>query len=222
MLRKYTKRYLSIMLFGLMAFNAQAATVIPPQIWLVPSNSNINVGDVLTFDMYVNAASVGGLLGGGLDLFYNDTMLTYNGDFAFDSGFGTDPSFSRTGDDCATSMAAGCTATGEINGIAFGDFYGLGDLGDTLVGSLSFTGASPGSSSLTMADNDTPAGTWFNTAGDQINTLNPAGMYAMAYAISNVTVSPAVVPVPAAVWLFGSGLLGLAGVARRRGQGSRQ
>lgn len=35
---------------------------------------------------------------------------------------------------------------------------------------------------------------------------------------SNATVvdSPAAVPVPAAVWLFGSGLVGLAGVARRR------
>jgi len=33
---------------------------------------------------------------------------------------------------------------------------------------------------------------------------------------ASLTVSPAVVPVPAAVWLFGSGLLGLVGVARRR------
>jgi hypothetical protein len=35
------------------------------------------------------------------------------------------------------------------------------------------------------------------------------------YVPGQVTVSP--VPVPAAVWLFGSGLLGLVGVARRRG-----
>lgn len=32
----------------------------------------------------------------------------------------------------------------------------------------------------------------------------------------NVTVTATVIPVPAAVWLFGSGLLGLVGVARRR------
>jgi hypothetical protein len=32
----------------------------------------------------------------------------------------------------------------------------------------------------------------------------------------NLTVVPAPVPVPAAVWLFGSGLLGLVGVARRK------
>ena len=32
----------------------------------------------------------------------------------------------------------------------------------------------------------------------------------------SMTVSPAVIPVPAAAWLFGSGLLALAGVLRRR------
>ena len=32
----------------------------------------------------------------------------------------------------------------------------------------------------------------------------------------NLTVVPTVVPVPAAVWLFGSGLLGLVGIARRK------
>ena len=35
-------------------------------------------------------------------------------------------------------------------------------------------------------------------------------------AIDNVTVSATVVPVPAAVWLFGSGLVGLVGIARRK------
>lgn len=38
-------------------------------------------------------------------------------------------------------------------------------------------------------------------------------MYSEVY---NVTVTGTAVPVPAAVWLFGSGLLGLAGVARRK------
>ena len=30
------------------------------------------------------------------------------------------------------------------------------------------------------------------------------------------SISPAVVPIPAAAWLFGSGLLGLIGMARRK------
>ena len=34
--------------------------------------------------------------------------------------------------------------------------------------------------------------------------------------VYNVAITPSAIPVPAAVWLFGSGLLGLVGVARRR------
>jgi len=41
--------------------------------------------------------------------------------------------------------------------------------------------------------------------------FNPSGVF-----YDNLNVGAAVVPVPAAVWLFGSGLLGLVGVARRR------
>jgi hypothetical protein len=36
------------------------------------------------------------------------------------------------------------------------------------------------------------------------------------YSIGPFDPGPQVVPVPAAVWLFGSGLLGLVGVARRK------
>ena len=37
-----------------------------------------------------------------------------------------------------------------------------------------------------------------------------------AWAVQSGDVGAAVVPIPAAVWLFGSGLLGLVGVARRK------
>jgi hypothetical protein len=40
--------------------------------------------------------------------------------------------------------------------------------------------------------------------------------YAFDPDFTGAVINPAVVPVPAAFWLFGSGLLGLVGVARRR------
>ena len=43
-----------------------------------------------------------------------------------------------------------------------------------------------------------------------------AGSDAYAAPVSWLLVRPTVVPVPAAVWLFGSGLIGLIGVARRK------
>ena len=44
-------------------------------------------------------------------------------------------------------------------------------------------------------------------------TFRVTGVQNMDSIIDNIT---AVVPVPAAVWLFGSGLLGLVGIARRK------
>jgi len=188
-------------LLGLVSVNSQAATIS-----LSPTSStNIMTGDAVSFNIFVDAVDVGGILAGGLDLFYDIGILNYNSDFAFDPGFPTDLAFSRLGDDCATTLTANCSGPGEINGIAFGNFGGLAASGPTLVGSLSFTGINLGTSSLAMADNDLPAGAWFSTDGSPI---------VMTYDGSSVTVSA--IPVPAAVWLFGSGLLGLIGVTRRR------
>jgi len=49
---------------------------------------------------------------------------------------------------------------------------------------------------------------------EDVYFFNP---YAREVVIDGITVSgPTVIPVPAAVWLFGSGLLGLVGIARRK------
>jgi hypothetical protein len=54
-----------------------------------------------------------------------------------------------------------------------------------------------------------PTNTLFNFFGFSIETENGT-------VVSTDIINTAVVPVPAAVWLFGSGLLGLVGIARRK------
>ena len=51
-------------------------------------------------------------------------------------------------------------------------------------------------------------------SGNQSNRNKTSGGY--AWAVQSGDVGAAVVPIPAAVWLFGSGLLGLVGFARRK------
>ncbi len=51
-----------------------------------------------------------------------------------------------------------------------------------------------------------------NTAGFHIDVLTPGGSYSSLSGQSYLTT----VPIPAAAWLFGSGLLGLIGVARKK------
>lgn len=202
--KKILNNCIAATLLGLASVNSQAASI-----WLEPVSQDINVNGVAPLSLWADASDVGGFLAGGLDLFYDISILRYNGDFAFDPWFPTDPFFSRPGetgdpDDCSIVAADGCSVPGEINGIAFGSFTGLAASGPTLVGTLSFTGMELGTSLLTMTDNDTPAGAWFAT--------DASGPLDVAYGSAEVNV----VPIPAAAWLFGTGLLALTGVARRR------
>jgi len=56
----------------------------------------------------------------------------------------------------------------------------------------------------------TPTGGWNSFVGGSNAPLNNSYPFAVDLTVTSV------VPVPAAVWLFGSGMLGLIGVARRR------
>ena len=191
-------------LLGMASVSSQASSID----MIATGSTLINVGDTVTFEIWADFSDVGGTIGGGLDMFYDSAVLSYNNDFAFDPSFPTDPLMTSLGDDCATAATLGCTGPGEIDGIAVGtfSFFGLAASGPTLVGSLSFTGAFAGFAALTMADNDPLFGSWFDNS-----------TFGLTFPVYNdALVEVSAVPVPAAVWLFGSGLIGLAGVARRK------
>ena len=80
--------------------------------------------------------------------------------------------------------------------------------GDRLVGSLQVTGVHPGIFEVALGD-PTFAASDITTPPflEDVNITNPIG---------EVLGSVQVVPIPAAVWLFGSGLLGLIGIAKRK------
>ena len=80
-------------------------------------------------------------------------------------------------------------------------------------------GLTPGFTLTGSALQDISAGVWAGTivSAGNIGTAWGSSFQNTQYSeVFNVTVSA--VPVPAAAWLFGSGLLGLVGVARRRRQ----
>ncbi|HHJ36602.1 MAG TPA: VPLPA-CTERM sorting domain-containing protein [Gammaproteobacteria bacterium] len=52
------------------------------------------------------------------------------------------------------------------------------------------------------------------STGYQANSNVKGNLY--AWAVQSGNVGTAVVPIPAAVWLFGSGLIGLIGLTRRK------
>ncbi|HHJ15971.1 MAG TPA: VPLPA-CTERM sorting domain-containing protein [Gammaproteobacteria bacterium] len=105
---------------------------------------------------------------------------------------------------------------------------GSGNNLNIVVGSMSFTeaddvdyllGSSPALSFLDGAFNGFDFLAYFGEVGQFESTIFSAGAMDDGFNVVNSTwtnYSVAPVPVPAALWLFGSGLLGLAGIARRK------
>jgi hypothetical protein len=85
--------------------------------------------------------------------------------------------------------------------------------------SLGYTFSSPDVTNEAMDSVYNLSFTFAHNANDLVLNFSAAGLQGIAdesWGLDNVQVAVAPVPVPPAVWLFGSGLLGLIGVARRK------
>jgi len=82
---KLMKKCSAAALIGLASVNTQAASI-----WLQPTIQPIGLGEVAILELYADASDVGGFLAGGLDVFYDHTIVAYNDDFAFDAAFTKD------------------------------------------------------------------------------------------------------------------------------------
>jgi len=156
-----------------------------------------SLNDTFTIDILMDFTD-DATLGGGTDIFFDPAVLAFQ---SFDFGSTTlslDPAFSRIPD--------ADVIPGKLEGMAFGNFSSLS--GPGVVGTLTFQAIATGNSTLTMA-----VTTEALKGGDFISN-NTFAAQTVNFGSSTVNVSS--VPVPAAVWLFGSGLLGLAGAATKR------
>lgn len=160
--------------------------------------ASVNVGD--SFDVTIFGDFPDGLVAGG-GLFNFDPALVSVSGIVLDLA-GADPAFSCPG-------TGNCSSGAGFESIHWGSFSQVIAVGAGVVqmATVSLTALAGGSASFGMVD-DPAAGGWFDVAffGDATPVFNG----------TSVTINSTVVPVPAAVWLFGSGLLGLVGVARRR------
>lgn len=113
---------------------------------------------------------------------------------------------------CGTSLT-GCSSTSTLlKGASYSNTLGNGGLStsQSLGGTLEMmyitqNGTNPGAANAAAYD-------FFDNAYGR-GTWNLASNGALTYDIAG---APSAVPVPAALWLFGSGLLGLVGIGRRK------
>jgi len=167
-------------------------------------NITVNVGD--TFTVYVTslfANESDGSNGAGLNAFWNEsgglstgTLLTLNS-----SGYATAGYFDfntpTVGANSILGIQGGCLAC--ANG-SF-DFY-----------AFTFNAAAAGTTDFRMTD--------YNPFGDDDWESGPVGGSPVAdtFTLGTITVVPSAVPLPPAVLLFGTGLVGLVAVGRRNRQ----
>lgn len=162
----------------------------------------ISPGASFSISVFGNFDDVNGLGAGGFDVIYDDSLFQVD---TFTHALSVDPDLSCPG-------AAGCPSFdgASPDTIAFGNFGGLiaSGAGSTLLGTIEVTAIGVGTGAFSLEDNPSFTGSWLDNALNQVASPSYTGV--------SVTVESAVIPVPAAVWLFGSGLIGLVGMARRK------
>jgi hypothetical protein len=186
-------------------FTASAATI-----YMNPAAQTLPDGATFYVDILASGLPVG-TSGGALDISWTAADMTLNSVYVAT----TAPSDSNGGQfpglwNSVSSLLSGpgTIGAGSLTGLFVGSFDGLS--GDQPIARLNFTlaaGVSNSQISMTQAAVD---GTW--SAYDPANP--PPYNFTNTY--SGAIINPTAIPVPAALWLFGSGLFGLAGAAARR------
>ena len=160
-----------------------------------------------SIDLVGNFDDVGGLFAGGAIVGWDDTLLDLTNITM------VTPVDTFVG--CAGSYVNptnGCAETSTDVALLFSNFFNTNSnylnagAGTVTFATLDFTAVGTGLASISLI-----------TDADQgwVEPVDGATIFPDLTGTS-VQIGAAVVPVPAAVWLFGSGLLGLVGVARRR------
>lgn len=186
-------RFITVLLLAASASLAQAASIS-----MTPSSLTVNQGQ--SFSLDINISGVSDLYGFQVDLQFSPSLFAVNsvsqGTLLPSAGttlyfFGGD-----IDNTAGTVSSIADSLTGPIAGVN----------GDGLLATISFTALASGNSNSII---QTANAIFLDSLGNDIviDIFNNA----------DVTVMPAVVtPIPAAVWLFGSALVSLVGVGRRK------
>lgn len=192
MYKQFIKFITALAVVGFTAGQAMAATVSISQ----PNPIQTNGAPTLDLDV-VGTGFTTPVDGGAFTFNFDPAVLQFTGATTPAADPGDPTAFWDT-----FVVNADNAATGTVDFVFLGRSIGFFS-GDFAVANMTFDvlGGVGTSSNINFADT---FGGWSN-AGNAVP---------VDYVAGQVTVSS--VPVPAAVWLFGSGLLGLVGVARRR------
>jgi hypothetical protein len=195
------KSVLTGIVLGVFAFSAplHAATLT-----LIPQSSTVEVGGTITLDLYMDATDV--TVGGTPVMISGSVIVTVEDALADFTGF----TFASPPDPGSPALQTGVLNEGGIDMeyVAYG-FVGATNDAPIVIGTYTFTaiGSVGDVIGFTGADAN-PFGSFYNS--------NPASVPATQFEPVFQDASIQVVPIPAAAWLFGCGLLGLVALRRKK------
>ena len=186
---------------GLLGLGAMliASQVNAATISVNPAVNNVVVGDTFSLTVSGDFSAEGGTLGGGVVLSWDTNQVQLTNDLATTKALVNDSALANgwivpnTNNLVVTASSVSIEVLSFANPSIFNIF------------SLDLIAVPPPSSgpiNITASDLSIATGGWGNLPVDFIGA----------------TVNTSAVPVPAAAWLFGSGLIGLVGIARRKTQ----
>jgi hypothetical protein len=178
---------------------------------LVSSTPSVTIGDTIELQVLMDFSD-DPTVGGGFDIIFDDDpsdsrkLVSYVSEtYLTDTTLGSDPDLTRDDNPAVLDPANRVDVeTDRLAGAAFGDFGGLA--GPATVGTLSFIADAAGAAVFSLDA----------STSDAVGGFFSAGSFDEQFPDFNGT-TVTVVPIPAALWLFGSGLVGLIGIARCRG-----
>ena len=195
-----------IVSLGLLYFSSASAVVVS----FNPANQSVVEGNPVSVELVISDLGTEILTGFDLEISFDDSILSFT-DFSVGPGatgldpFGLDSGALSYGFD----LGFGTAAVGDFS-------FELDSTLQTLqpdsfvLGTLAFDTLSAGTSALTIS--------YALLAGE----ADASGLFATELTAvletGSIEVSPIVspIPVPAAIWLFGTGLIGLIGFSKRR------
>ncbi len=175
-----------------------------------PNVINISVGASFSATLEADFSDVGGTSGGGVGVTWDPTVLTLN---ETASGYSADvtnviasqdPGNSGILFDTVNADGGSLTISFDLCTLTACDSLSLFNIYD-----LVFDAINPGTSPVDVGINIFTDVWWDSDPFDSMPLDNQPTMV-------GATVTVGAVPVPSALWLFGSGLIGMAGIARRR------
>jgi hypothetical protein len=179
----------------LLASQVNAATIS-----VTPATNNVVVGDTFALTVSGDFTAEGGTNGGGVILSWNDTQVQLTDSIA---NVRTAIEADLVANNWILPNAGNLTVTSNSVSVDVLNFFGSLPTFDIF--SLDLVAVPPPSSGP------------INITASALSDLTQ-GWEGLPVVYNGATITTSAVPVPAAAWLFGSGLIGLVGIARRKTQ----